>query len=493
MLGDCRLALVQSVRWCCSLSRSSTGATRGTSEAGTKRNGKQGGGTDCRRNARVRWGFVPQAALAATDQTVAIIPVGDTPIGVAVTPDSAYAYVANGTGNSISIVEAASNTVIDTISFGASPMGPTSGAFTVDGAYYYVAGWQGWVAVIDTATHATTAYFKLSYQSANPGHVTMSPDGAYAYVNGRTGGVMYVIDTATQSEVATIPMLGGTAGAAFTPGGDFLYVALYFNNSIDIVDISTQSVVGTIPVGPYPEGMAMTPDGSLLYVVQRYASTVTVIDTATNTVVKTVSVGSDSLEIAITSDGKYVYVPDSQGNTLSVIEVASNSVVAVLEVGNGSMAVTLSPDLDTTYLTNMDDNTLQVISRIHAVTFEVNGGDGTAPDSQLVRFGDPVQLPATPSRPAPWTFLGWSASQDGSSGLFSFDALHASGPVTLYAQWSIDSRPDPDPTPHPDSDARETLANTGGPGASGFGLGAAVLLLVGAAMTAAACRPVKRG
>ncbi|HEY6391238.1 MAG TPA: beta-propeller fold lactonase family protein, partial [Bryobacteraceae bacterium] len=71
-------------------------------------------------------------------------------LGVAIAQP--YAYTSNISGNSISVVNTANNTVSATISVPASPTGL---AVTPDGAYLYVA-CQGAnsVAVINTATNA---------------------------------------------------------------------------------------------------------------------------------------------------------------------------------------------------------------------------------------------------------------------------------------------------------------------------------------------------
>jgi len=50
-----------------------------------------------------------------TNTVVTTIPVGTQPHGVAVTPDGAFAYVSNFYENSASVIDTASNTVVDTV------------------------------------------------------------------------------------------------------------------------------------------------------------------------------------------------------------------------------------------------------------------------------------------------------------------------------------------------------------------------------------------
>ncbi|WP_245814000.1 YncE family protein [Rhodococcus marinonascens] len=60
-----------------------------------------------------------------------------TPVGVAVTtPDGSHAYVTNGSDDSVSVIETAGNTVVDTVPVGDAPVGV---AITPDGSHAYVA------------------------------------------------------------------------------------------------------------------------------------------------------------------------------------------------------------------------------------------------------------------------------------------------------------------------------------------------------------------
>jgi YVTN family beta-propeller protein len=88
----------------------------------------------------------------ATNMVVATVPVGSTPIAVAVTPDGKHAYVVNqGSSPGVSVIDTASNTVVATISAGS---GPTGVAVTPDGKHAYVANTgSNNVLVINTATN----------------------------------------------------------------------------------------------------------------------------------------------------------------------------------------------------------------------------------------------------------------------------------------------------------------------------------------------------
>jgi YVTN family beta-propeller protein len=71
---------------------------------------------------------------------------------------------------------------------------------------------------------------------------------------------------------------------------------------VSVIDTATDTVVATIPVGGAPWGVAVTPDGSTVYVADNSDVTVSVIATATNTVVGSpISVGTFPFGLAVSS------------------------------------------------------------------------------------------------------------------------------------------------------------------------------------------------
>src|SRR5690606_25411291 len=62
----------------------------------------------------------------------------------------------------------------------------------------------------------------------------------------------------------------------------FAYITNYDDNTVTVIDTATNTATATIPVGINPFGVAVNPAGTRVYVGNNGDSTVTVIDTATN-------------------------------------------------------------------------------------------------------------------------------------------------------------------------------------------------------------------
>ena len=94
-----------------------------------------------------------------------------------------------------------------------------------------------------------------------------------------------------------------------------------------MIDTASNTVVATVGVGAGPTAVAITPDGTRVYVTTGDA--VSVIDATSNTVVATV--GVSGLGVAITPDGTRAYV--ATFGPVSVIDTATNTVVATVVTG----------------------------------------------------------------------------------------------------------------------------------------------------------------
>ena len=103
------------------------------------------------------------------------------------------------------------------------------------------------ISVIDTASNLVTATLSVG---VGPRFVAVDPSGARVYVVEVNG--VSIIDTATISVAGFIPLVGGAlGGVAVNTEGTRLYV-VDLNpgpGRLLVVDIATRSVIATVPVG----------------------------------------------------------------------------------------------------------------------------------------------------------------------------------------------------------------------------------------------------
>jgi PGF-pre-PGF domain-containing protein len=231
------------------------------------------------------------------------------------------------------------------------------------------------VSVIDTATNTVIATVPVGMK---PSGVAVSPDGSKVYVTNGYSNSVSVIDTATNTVTATVPVGSIPLGIAVTPDRTKVYVANWgsngIGNTISVIDTSTNTVIATIPVGNAPTGVAVSLDGSKVYATNQGSNTVSVIDTSTNTVLATVNAGNAPEGIAISPDGSKVYVTNRVYDLLSIFDTGLNSVIASVAIKNPE-GVAVSPDGKKVYVTSQINNVSVIDTSTNTVTATVLVGE----------------------------------------------------------------------------------------------------------------------
>jgi YVTN family beta-propeller protein len=282
-----------------------------------------------------------------------------------VSPGAAWAaagtigYVTNEGDNTVTPIDAASNTAGTPIPVGRYPTGV---AITPDGATAYVANEiDGTVTPIDTATHTAGAPIRVG---SDPFGVAVTPDGSTVYVTNEGNDTVTPIDAATDTAGTAIPVGRTPIAVAVTPDGRTAYVANTDSNTVTPIDTATNTPGTPIPVGNSPERIAISPNGATAYVTNTGSNTVTPINTATNTAGTPIPVGTLPRGIALTPDGATAYVVNIGGGpigTVTPINTASNTAGTPTTVGNNPHGVAVGPDGATAYVTNWGDGTVTPI------------------------------------------------------------------------------------------------------------------------------------
>lgn len=133
-----------------------------------------------------------------------------------------------------------------------------------------------------------------------PSGIAVTPDGSRVYVANDASDNVSVIDTSTNTVIATITAPANSQEIAISPNGLFAYLTNENNATVSIINTSNNTITGTIPVGMGPTGVAFTTDGSLAYVANATSANVSVINTSTSLVTATVTAGTTPQFVALT-------------------------------------------------------------------------------------------------------------------------------------------------------------------------------------------------
>ena len=234
------------------------------------------------------------------------------------------------------------------------------------------------VSVIDTLTNTVVATIPVG---STPRGVAGNPSGTRVYVTNFTGNDISVIDTATNTVTTTIAAGNRPFGIAVNPAGTYAYVANALGQNVSVIDTATNTIVATVVVGLNPVGVGINPAGTRVYVTNANGNSVSVINTATNVVVATIPVSAAPQSgVAFNPSGTRAYVGNTNGNSVSVIDTATNTVVASVPVGSasgGPLGVTVTPDGSRLYVAIANGNVAVINTASNTVVGNILVGSGS--------------------------------------------------------------------------------------------------------------------
>jgi YVTN family beta-propeller protein len=260
-----------------------------------------------------------------------LLPLGDLPLNIAVSPSKKLAAITNNgeSDQTIQLVDIEHDVRLDSIIIGKS--------------------WLG---------------------------LTFSDDGNYLYASGGNDNmiVRYLIRNNRLSVYDSIrigkpwPVKISVAGIALDDPRHRLYVVTQENNSLYILDTQSKKIISQYPLGGEGYTCILSPDHKLLYISCWGCDKIIMFDTYQMKITGSVAVGDNPNDLCITGNGKYLYAANSNDNSVSVINTIEKRVIETLNAalypgspsGSTTNSVALSSDEKTLYIANADNNCLAV-------------------------------------------------------------------------------------------------------------------------------------
>ncbi len=385
------------------------------------------------------------AAATAPNTIIANVSGFISPYAIAITPNSLYAYVTDGSNVRVINTDPSSpsfNTIIAAPGLESILTNAPALAITPNGHFAYIADSSAnSVVVIDINPSSPTFNTVVTAPSLvgtfeAPNAIAITPDGSRAYVANLANNNASVIDinpsSPTYNTILSTPGLNGILISPFdiaiTPSGLYGYVA-NLNGTMTVIDTNPASPTyntqiaapGLVAVNAQPEGFAFTANGLFAYVSNGAANEVTFIDVnpaspTFNTVLSApnlLNAFNAPNDVAVTPDGSYAYVTNFLGTSGSVSSV---SVIDTNPLSPTYNTVLLTPGLDTPGISRLftlaatpKARYVYAVDGFNAVVYAIYTGIIAAPQNFTACVGQNIFLSQTEYS----NVLTWTASTFG--------------------------------------------------------------------------------
>lgn len=203
-----------------------------------------------------------------------------------------------------------------------------------------------------------------------------------AYVTNEDSQELTVIDTRTDSAIASIPVGTRPRGVRVSQDGRTVFVALSGSpkcpptmpdeeceklkadkskDGIAVVDAASHAVTRVLPGGSDPENFDISRDGATLFVSNEDAGTASIVDIASGKIRSTVKVGKEPEGVRLHPDGNTVWVTGETDHNVTVLDTKTGAVVGQVEVGKRPRSLAFTPDGSRAYVTSEVDGTVWVL------------------------------------------------------------------------------------------------------------------------------------
>lgn len=265
------------------------------------------------------------------ERVVGALTVGERPMGMAANVNEDLLYVVDSGSRSISVVNAAQNTVQDRIPIPAG-IGPTDIAYLPDtpndinGKLYVINRGSNDVTVFSTLTRRL---LKTIFVGTRPSAVAVDADRKEVYVTNEVSNNLSIISGADDNVAATVNTGIRPRGMIVAP--DTVYVLNEGSNDISMVSKSQRKSVGAIPLST-PPARGMTGFNGRLFVANTSAGAMTFINSL-NVVTRTIPLGDGPFTIVGDEARNRLYVTNYGGSTVTLAEPLGEMLLKRLYVG----------------------------------------------------------------------------------------------------------------------------------------------------------------
>ena len=248
------------------------------------------------------------------DEVVGVVRIGSEPMGIEAGPADGRVYVANAGSDSVSVIDALSRRVIDTVplDFGSRPVDL---AVSPDGLRLYVAASErSTVKCLDAASLHELAEADVGLR---PDRLAVSADGRHLYVTNQGSNSVTVLDAGSLRVEATVPVEARPADLAVDPGRDRLFVAHLGSDGIAVVG-PARTVERILHFGGAVSGIGLDEAGRRLYLSVPLLDRLLIAQPDAESVTGTIRLRSPG-RFALDPDGRKMYVLEPEDDRLRVV------------------------------------------------------------------------------------------------------------------------------------------------------------------------------
>jgi YVTN family beta-propeller protein len=284
------------------------------------------------------------------------IAVGARPHGIAYDARRNRVYVANYLSNSLSVIDAETNSVTVTI-----PLGPRPFAVAVHlrpGLIFVSHSGAPAITVINAVTGST----RVIGVGGRPAGLAVHQTIRRVYVTVPELNRVVVIDGVTGAPIAVIPVGGRPAAVAVNMARNRVYVTGPTSGILTVINAATNAIIATLAVGGRPESVDVNPTTRRVYVASRTPHSLVVFHDTTTARLAEIPLGMIPTEVKVDERTNRIYISHAGGGAISLVDGESHALLEQISLPNRPTGLAMHRRLDRAYVSQNAGTAVAVLS-----------------------------------------------------------------------------------------------------------------------------------
>ncbi len=200
---------------------------------------------------------------------------------------------------------------------------------------------------------------------------TTKPTGELVIVANKQAASASIIEVATGTTLATLPVGNGPHEVAVSRDGKWAVVSNYGaqspGNSLTVLDLSTLTVARTIDLGEYrrPHGAAFIGNTTKVAVTSEMARMVVIIDIAAGEVLDVLPTNAPgSHMVGVTADGARAWTANIGDGSVSEFDLGTGAFLRQIPVATRTEGIGVAPDGRSVWVGSNDQHTVSVVDPV---------------------------------------------------------------------------------------------------------------------------------
>jgi YVTN family beta-propeller protein len=263
-----------------------------------------------------------------------LLPLGDLPLNIAVSPSQKLAAITNNgeSDQTIQLIDLEREVILDSIIIRKAWLGL---AFSDDNRFLYASGGNDNLIIRylirdnHLSVHDSIVLGKPWPERISVSGIALDDPGKKLYAVTQENNSLYVIDTQEKKVIARFDLDGQGYTCLLSPDHKLLYITCWGCDKVVVFDTDQQKITASVEVGDNPNDMCITRNGKWLFTANANDNSVSVIDTKSLKVIETLNsalypdspTGSTTNSVALSADEETLYIANADNNCLAVFDV----------------------------------------------------------------------------------------------------------------------------------------------------------------------------